>query len=174
MLPVYGAPAACTMQTGISRIPVHRAVMTLNQLVSLHPYSPPTIHRSSVASILIIMFVALPSDHPGPTILHSSPFVRLRLGFETLISLAQSFCRIIGRRTRTVHYIGPVHRRSRPFAQHTATALLIGSLTFVPSTFLDSRTYRLVIRLFRTIFSIRMSSFCVLTTSSRCAMASGG
>jgi len=74
---MYGALAACTMQTGISRVPAHHAVMMLNQLVSLHPYSPPTIRRSSVASILITMFVALPSDHPGPNILHSSPFVRL-------------------------------------------------------------------------------------------------
>jgi len=103
-----------------------------------------------------------------------SPFVRLWLWLETFISLVQLFCHTIGHRTHAVQYIDPVNWRSRPFAQHTATALLVASPTFVPSTFLDSRTYQLVTRLFRTIFSTCRSSFCSFMTSSRHAMASGG
>lgn len=72
-----------------------------------------------------------------------------------------------------MQYVDPLYWRSRPFALHTATARLVASLTFVPSTFLDSRTYQLVTRLFRAIFSTCRSSFRSCATSSWHAMASG-
>jgi len=102
------------------------------------------------------------------------PLFCLQPRLQTSILLAQLFCHTIGCRTHTVQYIDPVNRSSQPFGPHTTTVCLAVSLTFFPSTFLDSRTYWLVTRIFGTLFPTCRPKFHSCTTSSQCAIASRG
>jgi len=74
---VYGAPAACTMESSISCVHLHGIVAPFNTNTSQHPYSPSITPWSSfplplIATLVVLMTVMPWTGHPT-YFLHCSP-----------------------------------------------------------------------------------------------------